>query len=243
MRGDPIESASRQWYEELRRGIEVIRCDFREAADRAVVQERLATAQILITSVRASALARADLSWNVLHERYPQLSQIAIVGERSPHADRAGHDLTYQARAGLLEPPAMPRTVVGDLASAERAVWAALAALRSCERSGSGTYTEIAIVDAAAAFAAPLRYGLTSKTGYLGGALPVYGLYAARDGWIAVAALEPHFVERLATLVGVPSLDPETLAAAFATRGAAEWERLGAANDLPLARVVWEGEA
>jgi crotonobetainyl-CoA:carnitine CoA-transferase CaiB-like acyl-CoA transferase len=243
MHGDPIESASPQWYEELCRGIEVVRRDLRDAAHRASLQERIASAQILITSMRASALSRADIGWAALHDRYPRLSQIAIVGESSPNADRAGHDLTYQARAGLVAPPAMPRTVIGDLAAAERAVWAALAALRASERTGVGCFAEIGIVEAAEAFAAPLRYGLTARSGYLGGALPAYGLYRARDGWIAVAALEPHFAERLAALTDAPSLSRDELAAAFATRSAAEWERLGAANDLPLAQVAGEEEA
>jgi len=238
LRGDPVAVTSPLWYEELHRNVEVVRCDLRAQADRANVLARLANADLFISSIRASALVRAGLGWETLRTQFGRLSQIAIVGETSPNADRAGHDLTYQAQAGLLAPPAMPRTVIGDLAAAERAVWAALAAVHQRDRSGAGCYVEIGIVDAANAFAVPLRYGLTSSTGYLGGALPAYNLYRARDGWVAVAALEPHFEERLRALTGLASLEYDAIASVMATRDAAEWERLGSEHDLPLSRVV-----
>ena len=52
----------------------------------------------------------------------------------------------------------------------------------------------------------------------LGGALPFYGLYPAADGWIAVAALEPHFAQRLAAQVGTTA---EELRERFAGESAA----------------------
>ena len=84
--------------------------------------------------------------------------------------------------------------------------------------------------------AAPLRHGLTAPGAVLGGGHPAYRLYAARQGHVAVACLEPHFLARLTDLLGVPPTGEE-LAPVFATRTAAEWEAWGREHDLPLAEV------
>jgi crotonobetainyl-CoA:carnitine CoA-transferase CaiB-like acyl-CoA transferase len=234
--GDPLAVASPQWYAHLHRNLGVRRCNLREEADRNALADYVAEADVLLTSTRAKALVRAGLGWEELHRKHPRLVHVAIVGETAPHADRAGHDLTYQARAGLLSPPSMPKTLLADMACAERAVSTTLAALHSRERDGIGRYAEVGIVDAAIAMAEPLRYGLTG-TGPLGGASPAYRIYPCADGWIAVAVLEAHFVERLKGLLGIERLDAKSVEAALARRSASEWEALANAHDVPLAAV------
>jgi crotonobetainyl-CoA:carnitine CoA-transferase CaiB-like acyl-CoA transferase len=85
--------------------------------------------------------------------------------------------------------------------------------------------------------AAPLRHGLTGAGGLLGGASPGYALYPARQGWVAVAALEPRFAEGLARELGLPELTREGLAGALLRQTAAQWEAWGRERDLPLAAV------
>lgn len=239
--GDALGFACRQWYDELCAGQEVLRLDLRTDDARATLNERLCVADVLITAMRGSSLERIGLGWSTLHDRYPRLSHVAVVGEAAPNDSRAGHDLTYQARAGLLAPPAMPRSVFADLAAGERAVSAALAAIVERDRTGSGVRAEVAIVDAALELGVPLRHGLCAREGALGGAFAPYGLYRAADGWIAVAALEAHFLTRLRELLGIDVLDASALEEAFAQRRAAEWERLAEQHDLPLAVAQSEG--
>ena len=239
-RGDALEHPAPHWYAELVRGQDVLRVDLHEADARKHFEELLAQADVLISAMRASALERLGLDWHSLHERHERLVHVAIFGEAPPNDDRAGHDLTYQARAGLISPPAMPRTLIGDLAAAERAVAAVFAALYVRERTGETTRTDIGIVDCAQAFASPLQHRLTSADGSLGGALDFYRLYKASDGWIALAALEPHFIARLPALFGTSDLHAETLREIVATRSAAQWEADALKLDIPLA-VVREG--
>jgi alpha-methylacyl-CoA racemase len=216
--GDPLALAAPEWYERLVAGQEVVRLDLTEAS----LHGLLASADLLLTSQRPSALARLGLAWDGLHARHPRLRQVAIVGE----GERAGHDLTYLATRGLLDPPRLPRTVMADLLGAERAVSAALAA--------TAPYTEVSLAQAADALAEPLRAGLTAPGGVLGGGFPGYGLYEASDGWIAVAALEPRFRERLAEIA---ELTRPALERAFRTRTAAQWETWGLEYDVPIAAV------
>jgi crotonobetainyl-CoA:carnitine CoA-transferase CaiB-like acyl-CoA transferase len=95
----------------------------------------------------------------------------------------------------------------------------------------------VSLASAAAWFAEPLRRGLTTPDGVLGGNFGGYRVYQAKEGWIALAALEVHFQGVLLRALGVPSLDPVVLQDAFLTRTAVEWEAWAREHDLPLVKV------
>ena len=235
--GDPLAAISPAWYRALTQGQNVIRLDLKDPAGREHLGPLLEGADLLLTSTRPAALERLGLDWEEVHARYPRLSQVAITGYPAPHENRAGHDLTYQAAAGLVVPPELPRTLLADLASAERAVSAALALLLGRQRGQGSGYAQVAMTEATEALAAPLRYGLTTPGALLGGGLPGYGVYPAQQGWIAVAVLEPHFREHLERELGVSAADGEALGRVFLSRTAAEWEAWADARDLPIAAV------
>jgi crotonobetainyl-CoA:carnitine CoA-transferase CaiB-like acyl-CoA transferase len=98
--------------------------------------------------------------------------------------------------------------------------------------SPPGGWIEVGLADALRDLAAPLRHGLTAPGGPLGGANPAYGIYAARDGVIAVAALEPHFRARLYEELDLPDGSDPTVV--FSTKTVAEWEQWARERDLPL---------
>lgn len=233
--GDPLESSAPQWYAKLIRDLRVMRLDLK--CSQATLLSELARCDVLITAMRARSLRAAGLSWDSLHERFPRLSHIAIVGEASPNGDKPGHDLTYQAAAGLLSPPAMPRAVFADMFAAERAVQAALLALYLRERSGTGTHHEVSIARGAADLSASDSCGLTSSAGALSGISPEYALYRTADGWIALAALEPHFRKAVLAALDLPELSRELLAARFAERSNAYWQELARRAELPMESV------
>ena len=235
--GDPLAIASPAWYAELHARQRVTRLDLKEAQGRAALGDLLTPADLLLTASRPTALARLGLDWPRLHARFPRLVQVAIVGHAPPDAERPGHDLTYLAGAGLLAPPAVPRTLFADLAGAERTVSAALGLLFGRLRGGGAGYAAVALADVAAELAAPLRHGLTDPDGALGGEGARYNLYRTQQGWLAIAALEPRFRDGLARELGIACLDRATLAAIFLTRTATEWEQWGKERDLPLAAV------
>jgi len=240
--GDPLEAYCAPWYRELAEGQEILRLDLRTTEGRERLDGLLAGADLLVTSSRRAALDRLGLGWDGLHARHPRLCQVAIYGYPGAGRDRPGHDLTYQASRGLVGGAGLPRTLVADLAAAERAVAAALALLLARERNQGGGYAEVTLEEAAGDFAAPLRHGLTAPGGLLGGGLPAYGIYPAREGRVAVAALEPHFAARLREALGVDELTEEALETALRTRAAPEWEAWAEALDLPLAAVRGPGE-
>lgn len=241
--GDPVLANSPAWYRQLTAGHEIHTLDLKQPDARAQLELLLADTDVLLTSTRLAALERLGLDWPSLEQRHPRLVQVAIVGHRAPRQNLAGHDLTYAADAGLLSPPQLPLTLIADLGGAERAVSSALALLIAREHEGE-RYAEVALEDAARFFAAPLQHGITGAGRVLGGGEPYYGLYRTRDGWLALAALEPHFQRGLRARLQLPEdAGDELLAQAFAARTGAEWAAEAQAYDLPLAVVNDVGSA
>lgn len=236
--GDPLEGSNPAWYEHLATGQEVVKLDLKNTNDRARLDDYLASADVLLTSSRPGALRRLGLGPEKLHQAYPRLCVVAIVGYPAPRVDEPGHDLTYLAEGGLLSPPEMPRTLLADLAGAERAVSATLALLLNRERGHGAGYAEVALSEAAASFAEPWRFGITRPGEHLGGGFPGYSLYEAKSGWVAVAALEGHFWERLLGELGLEdTTSKEDLAKVLRRETAEEWERWAAKRDLPVAAL------
>jgi crotonobetainyl-CoA:carnitine CoA-transferase CaiB-like acyl-CoA transferase len=241
--GDPLAQAQPSWYRALHEGVEVISLDLKDAGARSRLDALLASADLLLTATRPAALGRLGLAWEKLHAHHPRLCQVAILGYPAPEEELPGHDITFQARAGLVVPPELPRTCIADLAGAQSAVEATLALLLARERGQrGGRYAAVSLAEAAEHYAEPLRYGVTAPAGVLGGAFPGYNLYPAREGWVALAALEPRFQARLAQELGNAAPDRERLRALFLTRTAREWEQWAAVNDVPLVAVRHPGE-
>ena len=134
--GDPLAQYTPEAYAELSAGQEVVRLDLKTETGTDGLHALLATADVLLTSHRPSALARLGLSWDDLHARHPRLIQVAVVGHPGPGTEVPGHDLTYQAVHGLVDGLGLPRVLLADLAGGDRAALGAVAALVGRSRSG-----------------------------------------------------------------------------------------------------------
>jgi len=233
--GDPFAAFSPQWYAALHAGIEVHRIDLKSAPGRERMDACLEGADVLITAQRPSALERLELRGERLHKRHPRLCHAELVGHAGARAETPGHDLTYLAEHALLEPPAMPATLFADMAGAERLVAATLALVHQRGREdGRGGHVAVALADVAQWLAQPRVHGLTGPGALLGGGSAGYNLYRTRDGWIALAALEPHFAQRVAGVLCLTELSRNALQAAFARETSAHWVRTAEQHDLPL---------
>jgi alpha-methylacyl-CoA racemase len=240
--GDGTSKFAPEWYAELCHGQTVTRLDLKNPAEKRQLDNLLTSADLLLASFRPSALRRLGLEWQTLHARHPRLCFVGIIGHPAPDEERSGHDLTYQADLGLLRPPQMPPTLFIDMAGAERAVTMALALLNKRARTGESGCAWVSLYDCARDLAAPLHAGLTVAGGLLGGGYPLYGFYQASDGWVAIAALEPRFAQRLLSELKLEEANRAELERIFLQRSAANWERWAAEHDLPLVAVREQGK-
>jgi len=208
---------------------------------------------VLVEGFRPGVLERLGLAHAALRLAHPRLVVCALSGFGQTGSDRlrAGHDLGYQARAGVVgyaggaAGPSVPGGQLADVGGALFAVVGILAALSARMRTGEGRLVDVALADAATAFlhmhlSAHLSGGLPLRPGkdLLNGGLPCYRLYRTADGrQLAVAALEPRFFSALCERLGRPELAEAAYAggdeadhvhreleALFATAPLSDWE-------------------
>jgi alpha-methylacyl-CoA racemase len=234
--GDPLQLYQPEWFADLHAGQDLVTLDLKSPDGIRELDALLSRADILITSSRPSSLARLGLDPESVSKKHPRLCQIAIVGEPGANAENPGHDLTYQSTSGLVNPPAMPITLIADLAGSERATQIAIAALYHRERTGEATHLEVALADVTHDMAEPHRRGLTKPGGGLGGGLGLYAIYETQEGWVALAAIEPHFAQRVLGELNVDG-STEAFAKAFSTKTAVQWEHWAKEKDIPLVAI------
>jgi alpha-methylacyl-CoA racemase len=235
--GDPLKLFAREWYDSLIAGQNVVTLDLKAPADRSQLDALLSKADLLLASYRPSALKRLGLDWESIHAHFPKLCFAGIIGYPPPKEEKSGHDLTYLAETGLVTLPEIPSTLFVDLAGAERCVSEALGLLLHFARTGEAGCAFVSLYDCAESLTPPVKAGLTRRGGVLGGGSPFYGIYQASEGWVAIAALEPHFAQRLMSELKVTEVQHASFARAFRERTAAEWEKWAAERDLPVVAV------
>ncbi len=230
--GDPMRAMCPTLYRAMHRGIPVDTLDLKTQEGQQGLHAALDVSDVLLTSFRPGALTRLGLDAATLKRGWPGLCVVSVVGARGRAAAHAGHDLTYQAVAGLLDRATLPQTLVADMLGAMLVVEATLAALLHARATGKGAALQVALADAAAFAAAPRLAGLTAPGALLGGALAGYGVYRCSDGLVAVAALEPHFAAALARAAGGSSR--AAITRWCRAHAASQLNAIAAAEDVPL---------
>jgi crotonobetainyl-CoA:carnitine CoA-transferase CaiB-like acyl-CoA transferase len=230
--GDPLEGYCTGWYREMHEGIVVERLDLKSADGGLRMRDLLAKADIFLASQRPSALGRLGLDADTLlspPSRLNHLRWLNIVGELDA-PEIPGHDLTYLAKAGLLGRE-IPRSVFADVLAGEQAFATVLLLLRQ----PPGSRAQVGLYDTLAPLVAARTHGLTGPGNVLGGAVPAYGLYDAREGRVAIAAIERHFHAQLYDELNLPP--GADLTDVFRTRTSGEWEQWAQERDLPITVV------
>jgi crotonobetainyl-CoA:carnitine CoA-transferase CaiB-like acyl-CoA transferase len=152
--------------------------------------------------------------------------------------------LTYQAEVGLVNGMDLPPSLFADMGGALMASEATLKAVISLKTTGKGSRHEVALSDAAAWLALPRQLRMTTPDGAVGGAHAGYRIYPCKNGRVAVAALEPHFAQRLCDAAGLPQAHPvkdlfkpatrQAIEAFLASQTRAQLDKLAMAKDIPL---------
>lgn len=241
--GDPLAAYTQDGYDFLHQGISELSCDLKSAAGQKKLHRLLKATDVMLTSFRPSALKKLGLDFQSLHHLYPALSCVSLVGAPGPLAEIPGHDLTYQAEAGLVPNTDLPPSLFADMGGAIMASEAVLKAVLVQRLKGQGIHVVVSLSEAAAWMALPRAWGMTVPKGAVGGAHAGYKIYPCKNGRVAVAALETHFAKALCEAVGVADTHPLDLFAApthqafsqfFASQTRRQLEKLATHKDIPL---------
>ncbi|WP_448566078.1 CoA transferase [Thermus sp.] len=234
--GDPLEALAPEAYAFLNQGKEVRRLDLKTPEGRERLLSWVRESALLLESNRPGVMERLGLGPEALLSQNPRLVYVRLRGY--PDTPDPGHDLTYLAEGGLLGRFPWPSFQFADLAGAYALALTALKGLLL----GGGFY-EVALSEAVKSVAYP-------PIPFLDGSVLCYGVYPAREGEVALAALEPHLWARFCERADLPDLlhlafspareeNPayRKLCARLLERTALEWEAWARAEGLPLRRV------
>jgi crotonobetainyl-CoA:carnitine CoA-transferase CaiB-like acyl-CoA transferase len=209
---------------------------------------------VLVESFRPGVMDKLGLGEAALRAENPRLIYCAIsgYGQTGPDRLKAGHDINYAARAGVLGyggaaggAPAFPGVQIGDIGGGSLfALVGILAALHERQRTGQGRFVDVSMTEGSMAFlhmhlAARLAMGeqgqpLQRGREALNGGYACYGLYRTSDDrWLAVGSLEPKFFSGLCERLGrMDLLEPGYELGGGAERVKAELARIFAEHPL-----------
>jgi alpha-methylacyl-CoA racemase len=264
-------SAGSALFLALNRGKRSIRLNLKTEEGREVLLRLARDADVLLESFRPGVLDRLGVGPDRLREENPGLVVCAITGygQDGPFRDRAGHDMNYLGRIGLLgltgDAGGAPVSAAGQIADlgggALMAAFGVLAALRERDRSGEGQVVDVSMADGALSWlamtaAAYFADGRVPRRGEeaLNGGLLCYRPYRCADGWVTMGALEPKFWQAFCRGVGREDLverqfeRPGSPAHAeveevFLSRTRDEWTAFGDEHDCCLEPVLDLDEA
>ncbi len=205
--------------EAINRGKRRVALDLKRDGGRDAFLELATTADVVVEQFRPGVVDRLGIGYEDVREFNPEIVYCSLsgYGQNGPYSDRVGHDLNYVGLAGLLdmtresdtEAPRIPGYQVADIGGGLFGALAIVSAVLSREFGATdGEYIDISLTDAAVSFSqavAPRALGgANPRPGEtpLTGRYPWYDSYAAEEGYVTLAALEPHFWTAFCDAVG-----------------------------------------
>jgi CoA:oxalate CoA-transferase len=217
----PFKDGVSGYFMSINRGKKSIALDLKSPADRAHFERLLESADLLVENYRGGTMEKLGYGWEALHARYPRLIYCAIsgFGHTGPYATRPAYDMIVQAMSGVMsvtgypgQPPARVGVSVGDLCAGLFASSGIMAALFHRERTGETQKLDISMLDCQVALlenAVAQTFVKGKAPGPLGARHPSiapFGMFRARDGYMAIAAGNDTLFDTLCKTIGAADL-------------------------------------
>jgi len=140
----------------LNRGKRSITLDVKQPSARAVLDQLVSGADVLVQNLAPGAAARLGLSHEALKPANPKLvvCDISGYGESGPFVQKKAYDLLIQAESGLIsvtgspDEPSRVGISIADIATGMYALTGILGALLRRGRTGEGANVKVAMIDA-----------------------------------------------------------------------------------------------
>ena len=207
--GEPLRAMDDAWFAALNFGKQSVVLDLKDPGGRETLLALCKESDVLLESFRPGTLDRLKLEAATLFAANPKLviCRLSGYGQDGPLAQRAGHDIGYTARAGVLDllgedparRPVQAGVQIADVMGSVTALAAICAALLRAERTGQGADLDITLCESALPLLSLVAPRVASGadaprgSGELGGGIANYRLYACKEGSLALGALEPKF--------------------------------------------------
>ncbi|MFV0297327.1 MAG: CaiB/BaiF CoA transferase family protein [Hyphomicrobiaceae bacterium] len=219
------------YFASTNRNKESIVVDLKSPAGRDVIMRLAAKADILVENFRAGVMDRLGLGYETLHKVNPRLVYGTVRGfgdqrsGASPYVEWPAYDIVAQAMGGVIgitstEIGGTPTKIgpgIGDIVPAMQLAFGLVAAYSRACRTGEGQHVDIAMLDGILAMCERIifQHGTDgSVPGPEGNSHPIfcpYGLFPAKDGWVAIGCPTDAFWKLLANTIGLEAMadDPQ----------------------------------
>jgi len=216
-------------YAYLGRGKRCMTLNLKDSRAVRIVHRLIASYDILIEQFRPGVMEKFGLDYQSLKVVNPAVIYCSITGygQTGPLRNRAGHDINYLARSGVMSysgrretGPALTGIQIADIASGSyNAIVGMLSAVICRKETGKGQQIDISMADgmiafnaiAAAAFLIDGEDPGPEGTILNGGSL--YDFYETKDGfYISVGSIEPQFFAAFCRTINCPELIPGGIA-------------------------------
>ncbi|MFZ3105488.1 MAG: CaiB/BaiF CoA-transferase family protein [Smithella sp.] len=210
---------------QLGRGKRCMALNLKDQRAVTIVHQLIMHYNIIIEQFRPGVMAKLNLAYEDLRKINPAIIYCSITGygQTGSLRDRAGHDINYIARSGVMSysgkkesGPSLSGIQLADVASgANNAIIGILAAVINRLGTGCGQHIDISMTDGMIAFNAMVGAGFlvdgcepSREEEYLNGGT-LYDYYETKDSkYISFGGLEPHFFANFCNAINRPDLIP-----------------------------------
>jgi crotonobetainyl-CoA:carnitine CoA-transferase CaiB-like acyl-CoA transferase len=217
--GPPFLEGESAYFLSINRNKESVTLDFKHPDGRALLEQLIGKADVLVENFRPGTLTKLGLDYETLSTRYPRLVYCSIsgFGHTGPRWKQPGYDAVMQAEGGLMSitgaadgPPYRLGVAIVDIVSGMFAAYGVAMALFARERTGKGQEVDLAMLDATVAL-------LTYQAGnyFASGKVPArlgnrhpsivpYETFTASDGEFVLAVGNDEQWRRFCAVAGLP---------------------------------------
>ncbi len=225
------EDKKKKWsgyFVSLNRNKKSLMLDLKTPQGKESLINLVKTADILVENFRPGVMEKMGLGYENLKGVNKKLVYAAISGfgnpisGESPYMDWPSYDVVAQAMGGLMSitgpsqsTPTKVGPGVGDIFSGLMMAFGIIAAVRESEKSGKGQFIDLAMYDAVISLCERIIYqhdldGSIPKPEGNGHPLLVpFGIFKARDGFIALGIVDDSFWKILTEIMEKPELSSD----------------------------------
>jgi crotonobetainyl-CoA:carnitine CoA-transferase CaiB-like acyl-CoA transferase len=226
-------------------GLKSVTLNLKHSKGREMFMNMAKKSDVVVENLSPGAMKRLGLGYQDVSSVNPGIiyASISGYGQSGSHSHRKAHDPQIQGMSGLMDingsedgPPTRVGFYIGDLVTPLFACYSILAALREKERTGTGQYLDVSMMDSltslmfmenleeAIMYGEPLRQGNNSRGGPM-------GLYHTKDGDITLTVASDDQWRRLAIALDAQNLTEDPRFATFIERNRNVTEARGEVQD------------
>jgi len=234
---DDEQRAFGGYFQSTNRNKASIAIDLKHPMGREILLDLVRGADVLVENFRAGVMERLNLSYETLRAVNPRLVYGALRGfgdarsGASPYGEWPAFDVVAQAMGGIMgitgpdaQTPMKVGPGVGDIVPGMYLAFGIMAAVHHANRTGQGQFLDVAMTDSILAVCERIvhqySYGgsIAHPEGNQHPLLCPFGLFPARDSWVAIACPVDHFWRILCEEMGRPELASDPCYASNASR-------------------------